>query len=379
MSCVLKKPDDVSFSYAVSSGGTVSVLAGAGGFSACQLAGITEFKGLFGVSGGAIITALRALGRTPNELLHMAVEEDFSKHVAIKGGVLGPLYSQGRRKRQLIDALKRLVRIKTSPVAERAAIMGDEENWSSTGLLGTSGLGKFIQSNAVATGLGNAWPPNYTTMATLKDGAQVVFNKDGVFKISLDDKMTHLTAETAPLSLAVRASSAIPGVITAIKFKDLLLFDGALSRDGLCPVGMQIRHFGADPETMLACRIGEDASHFIAGPAQRTIRRMWMVHPDYRWGPETAGVSECRPPIDHIHSLKFHLSDDEKWLAILISFESHLKMLTFRGLLYGDRLRQAQDIFKEIGYWRDITPANLGEEQVLAPRATKVFTAHGLF
>ncbi len=372
MSHVLKNTDaPVS---AVSSGGTVAVLAGAGKHSACQLAGIDSFSLYYGVSGGAIFNAMRALGRSPKDCLHMAIFEDFSSHVSIRGGILGS-FSEFK---ELVGAAKRLARISAAPAEERADLIGDE-TWLGTGILGTKGLGEFIKKNARETGLGESWPETYCTMATLKNGSQVVFNKDGVFLVDLKDKKVQLSSKPVPLAMAVRYSATIPGIMVALEYEDHLLFDGALSRDGLCPVGVLIRHFDVQPEKIIACRVGEDATHFIFGPAQRAVRRIWMVHPDYHWGAETAGVVEFRPPIDHIHSLKFNLSRDEKWLAILISFESCLKSLAFNGYLSGERLQEAQSLFKSIGYWRDMLPAPSGSPQLLADRAERVFAEHGLF
>lgn len=380
MSC---KTDFASYHYVVSSGGTVATIAGAGGLSALDFAsgggGRLKLGSIGGVSGGSIVAALYAIGMTPKELLHMALEEDFSRHITIKGGFFGPLSQM----KQLICAIRMRIRMSCDVACEHGEMLGDDVGWASTGLFGTSRLGQLIQRRAYQTGLGDAWPENYWNMATLKDGSQIVFRLDGAHKISWrkdgTSEITKIADKPPPLPLSVRASCAIPGIMTAVEFQNMLLFDGALSRDGFCPVGFMIRHFGLNPQKIIACRVGEDAAHYILGPTQRTIRRIWMIHPDYHWGPETAGVITFRPPIDHIHTLKFNLSRDEKWLAILIAFESCVKTLAFHGLLDGDRLIQAREMFKEIGYWRDIIPATLGEKQHLADRAEKVFADNGLF
>ncbi|MBX9685655.1 MAG: hypothetical protein K2X27_03070, partial [Candidatus Obscuribacterales bacterium] len=44
--------------FAVSSGGSAAVLAGVGAILAAETAGITSWRRLFGVSGGAVLTSL---------------------------------------------------------------------------------------------------------------------------------------------------------------------------------------------------------------------------------------------------------------------------------------------------------------------------------
>lgn len=359
---------------AVSSGGAVAVLAGAGKHAACQLAGV-EFDLYFGVSGGAIVNALRALGRTPQELLHLALEEDFSSHVSIKGGVFGSLSET----RNIINMAQRLICLSKLNAVEQAQFVSREESWSGTGLLGTKGIGDFVSKHARALAKDEKWPENFCTLATLKDGSQVIFHKDGVDHINLKGQKQELDKKPVSLSFAIRATAAIPGIMAAMEYQDHLLFDGAMSRDGLCPLGVLIRNYGANPEQFVACRVGEDATHFIFGPAQRAVRRLWMVPPDYHWGPETVGVLEFRPPIDHLHSLKFNLSQDEKWFAILISFESCLRSLALSGQLRCEKLIEARTMLKEIGYWRNALPAASGTKQEIAERAAKVFSEHGLF
>lgn len=359
--------------YAVGSGGVVAICAGIAGLGALSLAGVDELESLMGASGGAIPASLRAMGYSATELMHMGLEEDFGKHISIKGGVFESV-TEIRR------SLSRLTRLAQS--SSRTEPLEADESWSSSGIFGTSKLGKFIQCKADAKGLANSWPKNFCTVATLKDGSLLVFRADGIFLIRWiagRSSCKQLSKEPAPLQLAIRASCAIPGVMTAIDYMGMLLFDGALSRDGLCPVGFMIRHFGVKAEDIVACRVGEDASHYIYGRTQRTIRRIWMVHPDYHWGSETTGATEFRPPIDHIHSLKFQLSRDEKWLAILIALMSGLEALAFRGILHGDRLLQAQELSKELGYWRNIVPAVHGERQLIANRVEKVMNKYGLF
>lgn len=355
------------YDLAVSSGGATSVLAGTGTFLACHLAGIRKFRRIGGVSGGAIFSSIASSGITCKNLLHLTLDTDFGKHVSVQDGVLKAIRKGYRRLRQG----------RFSRFAGKA-FRKDHEEWTATGLLGSNGIGEFILRNARAHGI-TGWPESFWTMATARDGAQVVFNKDGIFKICTDGKFCQLSDQPAPLDMAVRASATIPGIITATSYKGMMLFDGGLSRDGLCPVGSQIRNFGADPKKIIACRVGEDSLSPVSGAVHRAVRRIWQVHPDFHWGPETAGVIEFRPPIEHVHSLKFDLSRDEKWLAILVSFEAAAARLALEGLLAGDGLLETQEIFSDLGYWRDYMPGRKSSPQLLADRTERVLAEHGLY
>ncbi|MBX9572437.1 MAG: patatin-like phospholipase family protein [Candidatus Obscuribacterales bacterium] len=357
--------DKSDFELAISSGGATSALAGAGTLLACELAGIRSFRRIGGVSGGSLVTVLRSLGVPNVELVKMALTTEFSDHLCLKHGIAGAL-----------KALRNFGRVETE-----CHEGGDTyTTWQMTGLYGSDGLGALIEAKAMEVGRDpNDWPASFWTMATTKDGSQVYFCKDGVFLIRLNGDVTQLTDKPPPVALAVRFSCTIPGVLAALEYKGMLLFDGALSRDGLCPVGMLIRHFGADPYKIIACRVGEDSLKPVSGRLHRFARRVWRVHPMFHWGPETAGVIEFRPQIEHVHSLKFKLSTDEKWLAILVSFEACLGQLALEGLLSDEALAKSQEIFKGFGFWRDAQPAPIGAPQVLSRRVERCLTEHGLY
>lgn len=361
--------DKTGYEIVFSSGGAASVLAGAGAYAACQLAGIRKFRRIGGVSGGAILGSVIAAGITAREGLHLAVETEFGEHVNFKHGI----YKSVRRK---LREARRVLK-KTPAVKE---FYGDRDyaEWPSTGLLGTCGLGRYITALHEAKD-SFGWPDGFWTLATTKDGSQVVFNKDGAFLIKTDGVLTQLADTPPPLDIAVRFSATIPGILAALDYKGMMLFDGGLSRDGLCPVGVQIRHFGADPKKIIACRVGEDSLSPVSGTLHRMARRVWQVHPEFHWGPETAGVIEFRPQIEHVHSLKFQLTRDEKWLAILVSFEACLARLALEGLLESDKLDRAQRLFAEIGYWRDAHPAPASAPQLLSCRVESCFAEHGLW
>lgn len=359
----LSQLDPTDLEMAVSSGGSAAVLAGVGAFVACELAGINKWRRLFGASGGAVITSLAACGMSTREMIHLALEIDFGQLITFRNGILQPFFK-----------LAGATTIEPEDVIE-------DPDWRElpwTGIFGSQGLNRIIRQQQELCGLADSWPENFSTLATTKDGSQVVFNNDGVFHFPLDGGKVRLSDKPVPLAFAVRASSTIPGVLAALEYKGITLYDGALSRDGLCPIGVQIRSFGADPRKILACRVGEDNLKPVLGRLHRAARLLWRIHPHFHWGPETKGVMEFRPQIDHVQTLKFKLSRDEKWYAILTSFEACLSRLALEGLLYGEKLDEAREILLTLGYWRDAVPGAYGSAQVIAPEAERSFQQHGL-
>jgi len=353
------------FEVAISSGGATAVLGGVGAFLALDLAGITRLRSIGGVSGGAIVSSLKAAGLSTTRLLHLGLDTEFGEHLSIERGFLGSA--------RVLNAFKHNDKY-------AASHDGKHPSWPITGIYGSDGLGAYIERNVRELGNCNgAWPETYWTMATTKNGSQVFFNKDGVFLFKQDGEMVQLSHEPVPLQTAVRFSCTIPGIMAALQFQDIFMFDGALSRDGLCPIGVLIRSFGADPRKIIACRIGEDNLRPVSGRLHKLARRVWRVHPEFHWGPETAGVIEFRPQIEHVHSLKFALSRDEKWFAILVSLDAALSRLAMEGILTGSRLAEAREIFERIGYWRDAVPAPIGSPQLLSNRVERCLNEHGLF
>ena len=371
----LQTPDPTNLDLIISSGGAAAVLGGTGSIAACELAGLTKFRRIGGVSGGSIVAVLSAAGLPASQLLHMTLESSFSDHLKPEHGSMF----------RLLKLFGRTLKRELAP----EHIRQDQIN-SRCGLYGTDTLGHLVES-MVAEGMckngscvGHSdtsalWPDNFWTMATTKTGAQVVFDADGVHHIDLDGSKTVLSPTVASTGTAVRASCTIPGVLACLSYKGIWLYDGALSRDGICPVGLQIRHFDAKPANIIACRIGEDLHRPVSGRLHSLARKVWKVDPEFHWGPETEGVIECRPQIDHVHTLKFKLSEDEKWLAILLGFEATLSQLALHGILHGERLNTAQSLLRCLGFWRDAIPAQVGARQRLAERAESCFSEHGLF
>lgn len=339
----------------ISSGGAASVLGGLGAMLGCKASGIDSFRMIGGVSGGSIVASLAAVGIPIPKLLQLGLNLNFKQMVSLWSDFLNPLKF-----------------IYQKPVEKELT------NWRATGLYGTEALAAKLHEHYHANGA-TEWPKHFWTMATTKEGAPVVIKANGVHLIGLNGKVVTLDDSPPSLERAIQMSCTIPGVISAFRYKGRFLFDGALSRYGICPVGMQIQHFGTDPRKIIACHIGDDSKDPLIGRFHSVCRFSWGVDPHRNWGEETTGVVEFRPNIEHVHTLKFHLSRDEKWIAILIGFEACVARLALEGILQGERHRQVQDILRELGYWRNAIPAEIGKPQPVADRAEACLREHGYF
>ncbi len=337
------------YNLVVSSGGSRAILAGAGTIVACHLAGITQFRTVGGVSGGSIPTALLASGIAAPKLLRHAMAVDFSELVDWEAGIFG----------SVLAFLKKdfYEQVRNRPV---------------NGILNTEKLGAFIES------FSPTWPENFWTMAAAGN-SQIVFTKDGVFEFTADGKRITLSDKPAPLGLAIRASCTIPGIISAVQFGDRYLFDGALTRDGICPVGVKIRHFGFIPGNTIACCVGEEFMNGIAGYLRRLWRSLFGGDSTPEWGPETGGVIEVHPHFNHINALSFKLSEDDKWLAVVLSFRETVIHLADQGVLTGEARKKAFAMLAELRCVRQMKPASQDKPQLLASKAAQVFLQHGLY
>jgi predicted acylesterase/phospholipase RssA len=375
--------EDDWYDLIVSSGGGAAVLCGVGTLWACKVAGV-KWRRIGGVSGGAIATGYASCGVDGPDLVTMALESNFGENLSAEQGLMR-LVKKLRRKKHVSPAEAELRASRAAQgkfLEEQRAGCGCRseacKSRPKTGLYGTEPLGRFFAEREDQEGEAY-WPANFWTMATTRDGGQVVMNAEGVTLFQTNGEQVRLSDTPMNLASAVRASCTIPGFLAALEYKGMLLFDGALSRDGICPVGVQIRHFGADPKRIIACRVNEDALTPISGRIHRMARKLWRVHPDFSWNEETAGVIEFRPLIDHVHTFKFTLSRDAKWLAIMVAFECCMATLALRGILRGEKLALVQSLFDSFGFWRDAHPSPIGSPQLLSERFERSLVEHGLF
>ncbi len=173
------------------------------------------------------------------------------------------------------------------------------------------------------------WPAKLWIMAAAevpgKGRCQVVFTAKGVFLYQSDGTFLQLTNEPASVGLAVRASIAIPGVIGAVKFMDMYLFDGMLTWDGRMPIGVVKRHFKAPSRRIVAVNIDGNCTRFVPR-LQKRYMSYWrgMKSRELKslneWAAEGVRVIDLN--IDEIGALELVLTPAQKKAAVRKAYES---------------------------------------------------------
>lgn len=333
--------------YVISAGGSRAILAGCGSIFASHLAGI-EWQTIGGVSGGSIPAILLASGMKPAQLLQFALQVDFREKCVTTAGTF-----------------ETMLAILLKEYHEHP------KNRTGYGVMETDKLGEFIDS------LVPVWPDKFWTMAVDGDD-QIVFKKDGIFRYDPQGNCTKLADDPGSTGFAIRATCTIPGITKAPKFRGHYVYDGAFSKDGLCPVRVPIRHFGFAPTSIVGLCVGEDLMEGVAGMLRRFWKWVWGVQADTSWGPGTEGVIDIHPHINHIHALRFELSADEKWLAVLEGFSTTVHAYAAAGVLKGEKLHKALALMSSLPDLKNAVLADIGQPQKLAEHAERSFSEHGL-
>jgi len=328
------------------SGGSRAILGSAGTILACHLAGIDKWNSIGGASGGSIPSVMLAGGQHPAKIVRFSIDIDFSSLLTRRASLAGLLVAYVMKGRYE----------KTRPLK---------------GVLGSEKVGDFIESYVPE------WPDNYWTVA-VAGNEQILFTADGVFAYGDNGRgcMRVLSDQPAPVGLAIRASCAVPGIIDAVHYRDLWLFDGALSVDGRCPAGIVTRHFGQQPESIVACDVGEDGSK-----TTKRLEGIWKAvcgsgcisqEPD----PDLTQTILIAPHVNTFRSLQFKLSADQKFEAVMAGLLTGVAVLEEAGLLTGERLKKAQCIVKG---FEAIQGLDLGTEGELATKLQALLTGHDLY
>jgi predicted acylesterase/phospholipase RssA len=290
-----------------------------------KLAGLNDWETIGGVSGGSIPTAFAAAGLEPAELMQLAVDIDFSSLVP-------------RHATPLTTIIAFLLRDRFAYTRPRKGVLSSEN------------LGRFMDERiSKVLGADQPWPKNYWTMAVVAR-TQVLFTADGVYQYLRSGQRRLLSDKPAPLGLAIRASCAVPGIIDSVPYNGRHLFDGALSWDGDCPVGIPVRHFEASPDEVIGLDVGEE-EHRFAGLA----RSFWsLLCGNHCIGPESPihdvpeGVLMMEPHIYSVRSLQFTLTQEQKWQAVHAGFREAVIELSREGLLPAEKRKEALLICADI-------------------------------
>jgi len=370
-------PPPSDLHLAGSSGGARAILASCGVLLASELAGI-KYKSTGGISGSAITLYAYAKTGSAVECLKMVLALDFGKYLETKRGNWFKVFLDLAKRRHLKGALevaKRALRIKEKP--------GDDSSKRSRpikGVYGTAKFGQFIRQMALNANGVEEWPKGFWTSAVSEE-AEVFFTEQGVFICGKDGVLRILDRRPAPVSLAILASCAIPGVMDSQRYKGLDLYDGFLGKGGRCPIEVPLRLFGAKHREIVACDVGDDRTRMSL-----RIARLW------RW---MCG-DNCIPDVDDdlptfirngdpvIHvdmdilffkTLEFDLTQDQKWKAVMEAFCQATAIFTREGLLKGDKLKAASTIARR--YTKEILTKELPEGE-LSKRVQALMSSYGL-
>ena len=300
-------------------GGSRAILALSGIIYALHKAGLLQnLCTIGGISGGSFGTLMLAAGMSPEEIVRQAIAIDFQGLLTGKPGILRLLY--------------------TALFKERFETTRPEQSFYTT-----EKVGEWIDE------LVPVWPKKYWTMAI--DGAtgkhQILFTAQAVFRISESGQVEQISDKPARLSDAIRGSIALPGFIASQNWNGIRLVDGALSWDGTCPIGVPVRHFDLSPNTIVA---GYFADHKQPGFLNQLIY-WWQDYQrrDYPWSAETRdparwakrGTALIHPRF-YFPSMKFTFTADEKWEAVIKSFQSTTRALLRTGKINMDKFQQME-------------------------------------
>jgi len=172
------------------------------------------------------------------------------------------------------------------------------------------------------------WPAKLWIMAAAevpgKGRCQVLFTAKGVFLYEANGTCTKLCDEPVPVGLAVQASIAIPGVIGAVQFMGMYLFDGMLTWDGRMPIGVVSRHFKVPCWKIVAVNIDGNCKKFIPR-LQKRYMEYWRgvatsnIKTLSDWAAE--GVKVFDLDIEEIGALELELTPAQKKAAIRKAYE----------------------------------------------------------
>lgn len=331
-----------------SSGGSRAILGSAGAIAALDQAGLKDFVSLGGISGGSIPTAMYAAGLGATETLHLAIEIDFSSMLTRHGSILRILFAY-------------LMQGRFAQTRPRKGVFSSEK------------LGKYLDEKVPV------WPARYWTMA-VQGVNMIFFTSTGVFQLTPEGKRTVISDKPAPLGLAIRASCAVPGIISAVPYKGRFLFDGALTYEGRCPIVLPVKYKGAQPESLIVVDAGDDLNKWSL-----RLTRLWGLLCGGNCIPyvEENVVTEndvgilVKPDLGFFRSLQFTLTRDQKWRAVMAGYVDTVKQLRAQDVIRGEILTKMEIIVA--AYERIESMCKFSEEGVLARLTEQLMVEHKLF
>ena len=361
----------------ISSGGSRAILAGAGVILMCEHAGIKSWKSVGGISGGSLPSVMVAAGMDAKTTVKTALDVDFSSLLNRRGSMLKILFAYLMQSRYE----------KTRP---RFGVLSSEQ----VGDFVEDIVSRYSGEKKVPKNSGGPplWPRRfpYWTMANVGDD-HLVFNSSGVHEIKKNGGYRLLNTEPAPLGAAVRGSCAVPGIIDAVPVRiagqDYWLHDGALSAEGRTPTSVPEKFFGATPDKIIVCDVGDGGNNPHGERKAKRATTLWrlicgkLCVPEFDPEPldPEKGYVIVEPTITNFGSLQFTLTRDQKWEAVMSGFMGAVAPFAAAGLLSGAGLALAQQVTSEFNLLVAECRQNKSKEGVLAEKTEALLKSHGLW
>lgn len=298
-------------------GGSRAILGVTGALVASHALKFEDWRTIGGVSGGSIPSLMLAAGYSPQEIARLVIEIDFNSKLTPKTHLLGLWW----------------------------AFFLKECAWkrrTNEGVLTSEKLGSFVDE------LVPTWPEKYWTVAVAGD-RQLLFNSKGVFEYKSGQPQKQISDRPAPVGLAIRATCAVPGVISAISYNGLHLLDGALADEGRCPVGVVKEQLGGAHGSIVAIDVGEGTQEALSREHWffKALRRLVCgpcCDPDPNDPVDSDGVLVITPDASAVQSLEFKLSPDQKWQALMSGFIATVNSLAATGWIDPQFVAQGRSI-----------------------------------
>ena len=341
----------------ISSGGSRAILAGAGVVLACHHAGISTWKSIGGISGGSLPTVFMSSGMDAKTTVSTALDVDFASLLTRRGGMLKILFASLMQRRY-------------------------EKTRPRFGVLSSEKLGTFLETKV------SSWPSKYWTLACVGDD-QLIFTKAGVHQHKPDGTYRLLATESGPLGAAIRGSCAVPGIIDAVPLEaageKFWLHDGALSKEGRTPASVPERFFGARPQDIIVCDVGDGSA--VEKKVNKWKLKWWKIIcgelclPQYDPEPlsEEAGYIMIEPTEFNFSSLQFTLTRDQKWQAVMSGYMGAIPALEKAGLLTGQSLATAKKVLADFEAMVKECQDNRAKKGTIAARTEALLSSHGLW
>jgi predicted acylesterase/phospholipase RssA len=300
--------------FVIGGGGPRAIVTGVGSILALRCLGLKRFSTIGGISGGSLPALFAADHADLGRLVEKLVALDFSTLLQRSESGFDPLQSFAPAEQgEDLPRHKLILRL-----------LGK-------GALRTDRLGELIDEHV------RVWPEQFWTLA-MSENSHVLFTSAGVYEYGFDGTVTELSDQPAPLSLAIRATCAIPGILKAVEYRGRYLFDGSLSGFGACPVTWVRRHFMAEGHTVIRCfASGKDGKH--NGFLWRVGRRL-ICHDATAVAADANSPAEVNiePSVPQIRPYNFKLSLEQKQLGILAGFNATIEELSRRAGLFQEGL-----------------------------------------